>query len=125
MDSSVGSPRLLAFLADSLIIALLLLLLWRFVFNDFELTIWCGLYAISFVYFLLCDILFEGQTIGKKLHAIKVSSTNFQTISLQRWFLRNLLKVLLAPISSVVWLFCADRSRALHDNVVNTQLISL
>lgn len=88
------------------------------------------LLIISFIFYLLystvCALLFNGQTIGKKLMRIKVRRSNIEKLTRGTVFNREFLgktlinSIPLIPIISLFMIFFTKEHKALHDMLGDT-----
>lgn len=118
--------RIVAFGIDLL---LFLPLLWSvlFIIHNIDKDGFIGFWIAFVIWWFMCTILesFTGQTIGKLIMRLKLISTRFYKFNLVIALPRNILKIIIFPISAIAYLFSNREGVALHDKVVGAELIQI
>ncbi len=116
--------RQVAFGID-LLLFLFLFLIVGLVIDDSDGII--SLLVAFLVWWFTCTILesFTGQTIGKLIMRLKLISTCFYKFNLTIALPRNMLKIIILPISAIAYLFSSSENVALHDKFVGAELIQI
>lgn len=96
--------------------------------TDFGFAIMFGIYGVLFVFYdLFCEILMNGQSIGKKILKIKVISLDGGQPSigqyLIRWIFRIVDFVLASPVGGLVAVAVTENKQRIGDIVAGTILI--
>lgn len=127
------SDRLIAFIIDIAIIAgwLILMLIFSAEANpDSRLVfIQIGFTPVFFLYHLVCESLFGGQSVGKKAMGIKVVKMNGHNPALGDCFLRWVLRMIdifgtIGALASIL-ISSTDHGQRLGDMAANTVVIKL
>ena len=100
---------------DSIIIPILFLLVFLFMF------------VLSLFYYLVCEVIFKGKTLGKYLVGIKVVNYKNKNIGWVESLIRNLLRVIdILPnlyLLAVILVSVTQDSQRVGDMVANTYVI--
>lgn len=129
---SVGT-RVLAFMIDTFILRAVTQVLLSFglgitvqtFFGEVEtLTFWQEtlLYIVYFVGFAIFN---KGLTVGKMVLKLKVTTSGYEDLDQNRLIVREIIKVVLMPISFVsfiVMMFHSQR-KSIHDMIMNTFVV--
>lgn len=80
--------------------------------------------AVNYLYFIVCDLLMKGQTIGKRLYQIRVIRANGQGMSLSHVLIREFFRATIDGIGFgfAVMLF-SKNSRRIGDMVASTIVV--
>ncbi len=85
------------------------------------------LYLPAFLYFLLCEVFMEGQSIGKRLRAIRVARLNGSEASfggyLIRWLLRPVDVLLTSGLVGMLCILITGRGQRLGDLAAGTAVL--
>lgn len=92
------SRRIGAVLLDMLLLMIYMMLIYRYVFISFDMgtqmnqmLMMMSISILPFLYFPLCEILMNGQTLGKKITGIKVIDINGNEAGISQYLLRWLI----------------------------------
>ncbi|OPA99148.1 RDD family protein [Pseudomonas fluorescens] len=124
--------RLLAFSIDMAVVVFILLLKYVLVWVGMRFydvlgpmllqVVHSGLTLLAFGYFLFCDALPKGQSLGKRLCRIAVVGFPYPTIcTIPQSFLRNACKLLFSPLDGFLVLF--GLRRRLGDMLAKTIVV--
>ncbi len=121
--------RLIAFIIDTIILSLVQFLL-SFLILDYSLTEMNVLTTViniilTFLYFVLLQVKFNGQTLGKKITGIRVANLDGGRVSIGKMALREIIGKLVSSLILLIgFLMAAGKSkRALHDYMAKTIVI--
>lgn len=121
--------RLIAFIIDTIILSLVQFVL-SFLIRDYSLTEMNVLTTViniilTFLYFVLLQVKFNGQTLGKKITGIRVANLDGGRVSIGKMALREIVgKFVSSLILLIGFLMAAGKSkRALHDYMAKTIVI--
>ena len=121
--------RLIAFIIDTIILSLVQFLL-SFLILDYSLTEMNVLTTViniilTFLYFVLLQVKFNGQTLGKKITGIRVANLDGGRVSIGKMALREIIGKLVSSLILLIgFLMAAGMSkRALHDYMAKTIVI--
>ncbi|MGL1888118.1 MAG: RDD family protein [Reichenbachiella sp.] len=123
--SSIGD-RLIAYLIDSLIIAGIGIGIFFIGMATNSFLGFSLLFAAIFFYHLICEIIMNGQSVGKRNRGIRVMKKDGNAASLSAYFLRFLLR----PIDNLYGLglaiiFFTDKNQRLGDLAAGTVVINV
>lgn len=134
--SGVNKKRVIAFILDIVVISTFVNIScivfsdtyspWHIYYQNFSSLFLPGMFiAVSIIYILLFDLIFEGQTMGKLAASILVVATENNHIpDLKFRIIRSLTKILsiiLLPIS--ILLFLGKRGYTIHEKISNSKTI--
>lgn len=118
---TIATRRILAFAIDSAIFLLLNALCILIADND------------GWIYFLVCLVIFcllnsvleglGGQSLGKMILHIKIISSRFYKVNFPIALKRNIVKLLILPISAIIYLINGNESEAWHDKISGTEVV--
>lgn len=118
----ISTRRMLALAID---LVILLILYGLFVFILDEDGGWIPFLIVLIVFCLLNSALegMGGQTVGKLLLRVKVISTRFYKVNFPIALKRNIIKLLLLPLSAIGYVVSGNESEAWHDRLSGTEVI--
>ncbi|WP_082026457.1 RDD family protein [Flammeovirga sp. OC4] len=126
------TTRIAAFLIDILLLSSILLFPF-FIFTMFDLfiviTIWVSIMSfVILVYNLLCEIFFEGQSLGKRAMKIRVVSMDGESVKLSQFFIRWIFRfvdiLLMQGAVAVFTILIRGKGQRLGDILAGTMVIS-
>ena len=135
-----AGSRLAAFVIDfalQIILCLMLAAGVLFVIYDYNINILASLegpafafliiswFLIYFCYFIVCEMLMNGQSVGKKIFGLRVIRDNGQPIELQQCLVRNLFRSVLDILYiGLFFILFSPKHKRIGDMVAGTVVIA-
>ncbi len=96
--------------------------------TSYLIPVMIGIYAASFVFYnLICEVLMNGQCVGKRLMKIKVISLDGSQASIGQYFIRWLFRlvdfVLTAQVGGLICIAISEKKQRIGDIVAGTTVI--
>ena len=81
---------------------------------------------LQLTYFALIPVIWDGQTVGKRMMSIRIVRLNGEPITFWSMFLRNFLGYTISgAVFSLgyIWILFDDRKQGWHDKIANTVVV--
>ena len=120
--------RVIAALIDYTLLFILVIILSFTSFISPNFYIYLALFIFGF-YHLICEIVFDGQSLGKKLLKIKVVSLNGRIPTTKEYFLRWVFRMIditgTSGIFAILFISSTDKNQRIGDLLAQTTVIKL